>query len=796
MPKETLALLDRDTERLLFAGAQVARGDADLEARKQKLAALGAKAPVLAKIAEQVEKAQKAGGKSAAAELLNLSAQMAQVRGMQASPAAAAGDLAALPKAEPLESPLSPTELLSLVGALTVSGKHRPRIVADAVDRGAIRDLRLLPFCVRALGDPAVGYVVQDKLLPSLGHLVVPELQATLRIEKGKELDAKKLRVLAAILGDAFKPKLVAATEKGSPEIRRTAIEELSERDPAMAEPIALRLLAADKSSEVRRAAVEALGGGTSDETLDALMKVFTTTPELRSRAGGSLARLAHPRTTERALALLTPELLNLTNLKLPKADTKAKKEANDKLEKAHREKVSLLSDVLDLLASRQDKLQTAERVLGVFHDHKVKEVKNAAALALLKSGFEKAFDELAPSVYEADWETQERLRRAASSRPTRPTPSTASAASSTPASSRARTTSPSPSASSTPSKATRTTATSLPTTTTRRTTSPRPARRASSRKSRAGRRRPFKLLDHKDLASSRRSDVLFKIKSRQGARCGDRTTPRARSAQDRQRQLAHPPHPRHLQGRARPPAHAPLPRPDAGLLGPALGVPHAARVRRPGGRAGPQGMGGVEEEARQPRQGGAGGDAPAPGAGPGARRGSVSGGAAAMGGVPERVTPHVWDVRHLSRPLRRCHAACGRIGQHRARALRGPVRGLPRPCGAWSSRTVCQAARGPAEGRPPVDPASVAPLTRLRQASAPAQRAAGNENRGPSESGMGVRLWSGPTAAPAAGSQERAHADQEQGAGARSGADADRAAPARRAGGGSSRRARRGSGW
>jgi HEAT repeat protein len=407
MPKETLALLDRDTERLLFAGAQVVRGDGDLMARREKLATLGQKAPVLAKIAEQVEKAQKAGGKSAAAELLNLSAQMAQVRGAQASPSAAAGDLSALPRAEPLESPLSPTELSALVNALTVSGKHRPKIVEDAVDRGAVRDLRLLPFCVRALSDPAVGHVVEDKLLPSLGHLVVPELQATLHVEKGKELDAKKLRVLDAILGDAYKPQLVDAIEMGSPEIRRTALDLLGERDPAAAEPIALRLLASDKSSEVRRAAVEALGGGTSDETLDALMKVFTTTPELRSRAGSSLAHLANPKTTERALALLTPELLALTNLKLPKADTKPKQEANAKLEKAHREKVSLLSDVLDLLASRQDKLQTAEKVLGIFHDHKVKEVKNAAALALLKSGYAKAFDELAPSVYEADWETQ-----------------------------------------------------------------------------------------------------------------------------------------------------------------------------------------------------------------------------------------------------------------------------------------------------------------------------------------------------------------------------------------------------
>src|SRR5580704_354439 len=105
MPRETLPALERDAERLLFAGAQVARGDADLDARKQKLAPLGAKAPAIAKVVEQVEKVQKAGGKAAVTELMSLCALMAQVRGAQAAPAPVAGDLAPLPAAEPVESP-------------------------------------------------------------------------------------------------------------------------------------------------------------------------------------------------------------------------------------------------------------------------------------------------------------------------------------------------------------------------------------------------------------------------------------------------------------------------------------------------------------------------------------------------------------------------------------------------------------------------------------------------------------------------------------------------------------------
>lgn len=408
MPKETLSLLDRDTERLLFAGAQVARGDSDVDARRQKLATFAAKAPAIAKVVEQVEKVQKASGKTAATELLNLGAMMAQVRGAQAGPATAAGDLAALPAAERVTSPLSPTELLMLVNALTVSGKARPKIVSDAVERGAVRDLRLLPFCVKAINDPAVGYVVAEELLPSLGHLVVPELKATLRLENGKETDAKKLRVLAAILKEEVKPLLIEAASKGSPEIRRTAVSELSELDPAAVEPIALKLLADDRSMEVRKAAASALGGARSDAALDALLAAFTEQRELRRPALVSLARIDHPKATERALALLTPELLGLANQKLPKADTPAKKKANEKLEQEHALKVGFLSDVLDLLASRQDKQGTTEKVLSVFHDHKIKEVKNAAARALLKSGYTKAFEELAPSVYDAEWETRD----------------------------------------------------------------------------------------------------------------------------------------------------------------------------------------------------------------------------------------------------------------------------------------------------------------------------------------------------------------------------------------------------
>lgn len=411
MPKETLKNLDRDAERFLFAGAQVARSDAALDAAKAKLGPLAAKAPAIAKVVEQIEKVQKATPKAAASEVLNLAALMAQVRGAQAAPLPAPeGDLAPLPKTDPIGSILAPIEITSLINALTNTGdvKHRPRIIADAVERDRVRDLRLLPYYVAALGDAGVGYVVKDRLLPKLGSLVAPELRASLNLQ-GRALDAKKLSVLAEIEGPASKPLLVEACEKGSPELRATAIHELSALDAAAAEPIAVKLATSDRSADVKRAAIRALAGATGDAALDLLFDVFLKSPEDRSTAGISLAAIKHPKATERALALLTPELYALGPFRAPhhgRADTKAKKAEVERLEKEHADKVELLDAILDLLAGRADD-RTHKAVLGVFREHKIKDVRESAARSLLKGGYEGAFDELAPSVIKAGYDVK-----------------------------------------------------------------------------------------------------------------------------------------------------------------------------------------------------------------------------------------------------------------------------------------------------------------------------------------------------------------------------------------------------
>ncbi len=404
MLRDTLKALDRDAQRLLFVGAMAARSDSELDAKKRALAPVAPKAPAIAKITKRIENVEQAPGKSAASALLNLAAHMTQVSGALAEPAKAEGELVALPPAEPVESPLAPTELASLVAALTAApeAKQRPRMLRDAIERGAVRDLRLLPYCVAALADNALSAIVEDKLLPTLGQVVVPELRATLNLQ-GKVLDARKLRVLARIQGEASKSLLIEACEKGSAELRAAGIERLSAMEPQAAEPIALRLVASDRSLEVKKLAAEALGVAKSDAALEALLAAFFGPAELREYAARALGRLEHPDTTARVLGLCTEELMKLAPFK---PDPKAKKTEKDKAQRAHWDKVLFFSKLLEVLASRKDESAT-EMVLEVFRKHKVKEVKGAAARALLKSGYEGAFDELAPSVYEADWDTR-----------------------------------------------------------------------------------------------------------------------------------------------------------------------------------------------------------------------------------------------------------------------------------------------------------------------------------------------------------------------------------------------------
>jgi HEAT repeat protein len=410
MAKDTLKQLDIDIEKMLFAGAQIARTNPELLGAKTKLAPIAAKIPAIRRVTEQIGKIEQATGKAAATELLDLAVLMAQIRSAQASPALPTelGDLTALPPAAKIGSPMLPAELKTVVGALmnAPDSRYRAETIQDAVTRGSARDLRILPLCLPALSDSHIADVVEKQLLPAVGEAIIPELRRSLDIEKGRTLDQRILRAIAAIEGPKAIDTLREAIEKGSADIRSTAIEEFGRIDPVQAEPVATVLVDKDRSKEVKVAAIRALANAPGDAALDALLRAFGGTDEMRAAAESSLTASKHPQATERIMGLWTPELQDLGHYRIKKANTKEEKDEAAKAQKAHAAKVDYMVDLVDLLAARGTD-RTMQLVVDTFRTHKIKEVRDTAARSLLRLGYQEAWQELLPALYDSPEATQ-----------------------------------------------------------------------------------------------------------------------------------------------------------------------------------------------------------------------------------------------------------------------------------------------------------------------------------------------------------------------------------------------------
>lgn len=407
MAKDTLKQLDVSIDGTFFTGAQVARTNPDILGSKIKLAPIAAKIPAIRRVTEQVGKLEQADGKSAAAELLDLALLMAQVRSAQAAPEfpAETSELVELPPAVKMGSPMGPTELEMMVAALRntseTRGKQRPQIIADAVFRGTARDLRILSLCVPALSDSGIADVVELTLIPVMGEALSPELRRELDIEKGRGVDQRILRSLVRIEGAKALDILHDAINRGSADVRAAAIEEFGKVAPNDAEPVAAMLVEKDRSKEVRLAAIRALAKANGDEALDVLLRAFNGPADMRAAAEASLMVSTHPRATERIIKLFTPEYDELAHYKIKKATTKAEKDEAAKAQKAHNDKIAYLVDLVDLLSARATDA-TKTIVVHIFRTHKIKEVRDTAARALLRLGYQEAWDELVPALYEA----------------------------------------------------------------------------------------------------------------------------------------------------------------------------------------------------------------------------------------------------------------------------------------------------------------------------------------------------------------------------------------------------------
>jgi hypothetical protein len=150
MPREVLRALAEDVDRLLLAGGMVAVGDERLGARGQRLRELGQKVPVLAQVADAVERVSGSETNEAAGRLLDLLLVVRQIQaGLTA--AGAEGPLEPLPESGPWWTPVPSNNVAEVIGELQRRAGRGSGKRAQALCWAEEVDLRTVEPCLRAL---------------------------------------------------------------------------------------------------------------------------------------------------------------------------------------------------------------------------------------------------------------------------------------------------------------------------------------------------------------------------------------------------------------------------------------------------------------------------------------------------------------------------------------------------------------------------------------------------------------------------------------------------------------------
>ncbi|MBY0514243.1 MAG: HEAT repeat domain-containing protein [Gemmataceae bacterium] len=247
-----------EARRLAVAGSVVARGDFRLKKLLPPLEQAGAKAPVIAKVAECAKAVVEGTEEASAENLLELTSLVTAVLYTQ-------GETGMPGTLEPIEtvdlggavSQTSARVLMPLLEALSSTGSGRLELVKDAAQRGLFRDLRLVKPALAALDDPYPEIVefVAEKVLPLYGRAILPELRAKFDL-KGTKGHPRRLKLMHALDPAGTRELVKQALDGGSKEVKVAAVSCLG----ADREDLAFLVeQAGAKAQDVRQAAFEAL---------------------------------------------------------------------------------------------------------------------------------------------------------------------------------------------------------------------------------------------------------------------------------------------------------------------------------------------------------------------------------------------------------------------------------------------------------------------------------------------------------------------------------------------------------
>jgi hypothetical protein len=355
MARELILKLSEDVGQLLVAGAHLAPSSSELAKDRDGLAKLaqqvGAKAPAIVKLAEAADKTTKAGAGAVASELMNLMQMAAQVRAAQAQAAPLEGTAQPLEACPPIGTPCNAKDLDDLYAALVEKGQGRLEVIERHIEGETIADLRLVEALVFAMGDSWIGETITDKAIPKLGRAIVAPIRARLDLKKGRSVDGRRLRALVAIEKEGAKQLLEQAVSEGSVELREAAMDAIADHVPGQPEfeKHALEAIRKEKSADIRRAAVRALAGSSSNEALELLLEAIDKSNTMRP-ASEALAASKHPEAAHRLLAKLQEAIA----VKKPKAAKGATDKDKEKAKAEVERQRAVVCALLGALSSHQ----------------------------------------------------------------------------------------------------------------------------------------------------------------------------------------------------------------------------------------------------------------------------------------------------------------------------------------------------------------------------------------------------------------------------------------------------------
>lgn len=264
-----LTELGKELKRLAIAGTDLAKGDFRLQKLLAPIRKSGESAPVFRRVAEMLEQVASSGPDSRDAQGEASESDWRAQRFIELATLVDAvlhtqlrtgidGTLEEMAGTS-LECRTDSTfrTLLPVVEALTTSGGGRYAVICRAIEEGLFSDLRLVIPAVSGLDDSYVetSALIYRKVIPAYGEAVLPILLETLDLSGGKG-HAMRLDWIACFTGAANTPLYLEALEKGSPEVRVSAVKALG--SDSANKPL-LHALTRDRKKEIREAALSAL---------------------------------------------------------------------------------------------------------------------------------------------------------------------------------------------------------------------------------------------------------------------------------------------------------------------------------------------------------------------------------------------------------------------------------------------------------------------------------------------------------------------------------------------------------